>query len=148
MRQLGLLVGAAMDTLQGAGEWENSTDEIAIQLVWTEWKSGLVYLMLRTMLRAEPWVFHGRLSESGGMCTPLQSKTIQNSRVLGYGQLNGHVASIVSIFKRRFWREVVCLRDTGKEGKYLRDTKEWQAWSLCYCKKVCKEKLCFKIKLC
>ena len=31
---------------------------------------------------------------------PLQSKTILNSRVLGYGQLNGHVASIVSIFSK------------------------------------------------
>jgi hypothetical protein len=37
-------------------------------------------------------------SGSGGLCTPLQSKTIQNSRVLGYGRLNRHVASIVSIF--------------------------------------------------
>ena len=42
-------------------------------------------------------VVHGGCTGSCGMCTPLQSKSIQNSRVLGYGQLNGHVASIVSM---------------------------------------------------
>ena len=31
---------------------------------------------------------------------PLYSKTILNSRVLRYGQLNGHVASIVSMFSK------------------------------------------------
>ena len=77
MRQLGLLVGAAWDTMQGAGEWENSTDEIAIQLVWSRAKvmisvSDVPYCDAgRTMM-----CFHGRLSRSGGMCTPLQSKTI------------------------------------------------------------------------
>ena len=43
-------------------------------------------------------VVHGGFTGSCGMCTPLQS--IQNSRVLGYGQLNGHVASIVSMFSK------------------------------------------------
>ena len=130
MRQLGLLVGAAMDTLQGAGEWENSTDEIAIQLVWTESKSWLVYLMYRTVMRAEPWVFHGGFSRSCGKCTPLQSKTIRNSRVLGYGQLNGHVASIVLYFKMRFWRRSFVPERYWKGRKCICEIQWWQAWSL------------------
>ena len=43
-------------------------------------------------------VVHGRCTRPCVMCTPLHSKTIRNSRVLGYGQLNGHVASIMSMF--------------------------------------------------
>ena len=46
--------------------------------------------------REQSVVVHGGFTGSCGMCTPLQSKSIQNSRVLRYGQLNGHVASIVS----------------------------------------------------
>ena len=49
------------------------------------------------------------------ICTPLQSKTIRNSRVLGYGQLNGHVASIVSMFSKR--RNV--LKKELVPGRYL-----------------------------
>ena len=77
MQQLGLLVGAAWDTMQGAGGSENSTDEIAIRLVWSRVKvmisvSDAAYCVAsRTMMCC-----HGRLSISGGMCTPLQSKTI------------------------------------------------------------------------
>ena len=45
---------------------------------------------------------------------PLQSKTISNSRVLGYGQLKGHVASIVSMFyQNKVLRKEVCPRCTG-----------------------------------
>ena len=51
------------------------------------------------------------------ICAPLQSKTIQNSRVLGYGQLNGHVASIVSMFSKK---------DVSgrRKSKYLGGTKD------------------------
>ena len=57
-----------------------------------------------------------------GMCTPLQSKSIQNSRVLGYGQLNGHVASIVSMFSKRmfcFRKMMFYLGGTQKGTMYL-----------------------------
>ena len=48
------------------------------------------------------------------ICAPLQSKTIRNSRVLGYGQLKGHVASIMSmIYQNKVLRKEVCLRGTG-----------------------------------
>ena len=48
------------------------------------------------------------------ICAPLRSKTIWNSRVLGYGQLKGHVASIVSMFyQKKVLRKEVCLRGTG-----------------------------------
>ena len=57
-------------------------------------------------------------------------KLFRNSRVLGYGRLNGHVASIVSRFskkevlKRNLYlqgneRRNVCLRDT--DGERLRE---------------------------
>ena len=55
MRQLGLLVGAAMDTLQGAGEWENSTDEIAIQLVWSRAKVKISVSDVAHCVVGRPW---------------------------------------------------------------------------------------------
>ena len=56
----------------------------------------------------------GGFSGSGGLCTPLQSKTIQNSRVLRYGQLKGHVASTVSMFyQKKVLKKEVCLRGAG-----------------------------------
>ena len=66
------------------------------------------------MVVNSPWIIPGRSSGSGGFCAPLQRKTILNSRVLGYGQLKGHVASIVSMFyQKKVLRKEVCLRGTG-----------------------------------
>ena len=62
----------------------------------------------------------GGFSGSGGLCTPLQSKIIRNSRVLGYGQLNGHVASIVSMFsKDKVFEKEMYWRSAGKRNLYL-----------------------------
>ena len=76
------------------------------------------------MLRA----VHGcswQISGSCGLCTPLQSKTILNRRVLGYGRLNGHVASIVSRFsKRMFWKGTGNYKVTKRRNWYLRDTDD------------------------
>ena len=57
------------------------------------------YLMLAYCYE-QSWMIPGGFSGSGGLCTPLQSKTIRNSRVLGCGRLNGHVASIMSMFSK------------------------------------------------
>ena len=75
--------------------------------------------------REQSVVVHGGFTGSCGMCTPLQSKSIQNSRVLGYGQLNGHVASIVSMFSKRmlcFRKMMLYLGGTKKGTMYLRGT--------------------------
>ena len=104
--------------------------------------------------RGQSMVVHGRSSGSCGLCTPLQSKTIQNSRVLGYGRLNGHVASIVSMFsKRMFGKGIVPVR-YGFLERELVSGKFWKD-DLCTCevrmrksrrlfyKKFCKEKYSF-----
>ena len=78
-----------------------------------------------------PWIIPGGSSGSGGFVQPLQSKTISNSRVLGYGQLKGHVASIVSMFyQKKVLRKEVCLRGTG-----LRNIvpARYGAWKAGYC---------------
>ena len=49
---------------------------------------------------------------------PLQSKTILNSRVLGYGQLNGHVASIVSMFSKGKVLKRKCVGETLDSETY------------------------------
>jgi hypothetical protein len=96
----------------------------------------------------------GGFSVSGGLCTPLQNKTIQNSRVLGYGQLKGHVASIVSMFyEKKVLRKEVCLRGTGLWNMV---STRYGAWKVGCClqeilqrklffisKKFCKEKYSF-----
>ena len=70
-------------------------------------------------------VVHGGFTGSCGMCTPLQNKTIQNSHVLGYGQLNGHVASIVSMFsKRMFWKRNCTWEVLAKRIMYLGGTDD------------------------
>ena len=72
-------------------------------------------------------VVHGGFTRSCGMCTPLQSRSIQNSRVLGYGQLNGHVASIVSMFSKRmfcFQKMMLYLGGTRKGTMYLWGTDD------------------------
>ena len=72
-------------------------------------------------------VVPGGYTGSCGMCTPLQSKSIQNSRVLGYGQLNGHVASIVSMFSKRMFRfpkMMLYLGGTQKGTMYLGGTDD------------------------
>ena len=84
----------------------------------------------------------GRSCGSCGLCTPLQSKTIQNSRVLGYGRLNGHVASIVSMFSKgclekgnvpvRYWKSELCTCEV----------RMMESRKLFY-KKFCKEKYSF-----
>ena len=77
--------------------------------------------------REQSVVVHGRFTRSCGMCTPLQSKSIQNSRVLGYGQLNGHVASIVSMFSKRmfcFPKMMLYLGGTQKGTMYLGGTDD------------------------
>ena len=89
--------------------------------------------------REQSVVVHGGCTGSCGMCTPLQSKSIQNSRVLGYGQLNGHVASIVSMFsKRRFEKGPVPAR-YWKEELCTCEVRMMESWKLFY-KKFCKEK--------
>ena len=99
------------------------------------------YLMF-AYCREQSVVVHGGFTRSCGMCTPLQSKSIQNSRVLGYGQLNGHVASIVSMFSKRMFcfskNNVVPGRYSKRNyvpGRY----RWWKAGS-CFYKKFCKEK--------
>ena len=92
--------------------------------------------------RGQSMVVHGRSSGSCGLCTPLQSKTIQNSRVLGYGRLNGHVASIVSMFSNesfetkrvpaRYWKGELCTCEV----------RMMESRKLFY-KKFCKEKYSF-----
>ena len=49
---------------------------------------------------------------------PLQSKTILNSRVLGYGQLNGHVSSIVSMFSKGKVLKRKCVGETLDSETY------------------------------
>ena len=77
--------------------------------------------------REQSVIVHGGRTGSCGMCTPLQSKSIQNSRVLGYGQLNGHVASIVSMFSKRmicFRKMMLYLGGTQKGTMYLGGTDD------------------------
>ena len=65
-------------------------------------------------------------------------KLFRNSRVLGYGRLNGHVASIVSMFsKEKFWKRKEYLRGTGKWNLYLRDTDDgkWELFTRTFAKK-------------
>ena len=74
--------------------------------------------------------------------TSAEIKTIQNSRALGYGQLDGHVASIVSyLFQKEFWKGIVPARygmsNFGPERLKLTNQ------GLFY-KKFCKEKFFFK----
>ena len=88
--------------------------------------------------REQSVVVHGGYTGSCGMGTPLQSKSIQNSRVLGYGQLNGHVASIVSMFsKEKFLKRKEYLRGTGKRILYLRgmDDGKWELFTRTFAKK-------------
>ena len=80
-----------------------------------------------TYCREQSVVVHGGCTGSCGMCTPLQSKSIQNSRVLGYGQLNGHVACIVSMFSKRmscFRKMMLYLGGTQKGNMYLGGTDD------------------------
>ena len=99
-------------------------------------------------------VVHGGCSGSCGLCTPLQSKTIQNSRVLRYEQLKGHVASIVSmLYQNKVLRKEVCLQGTGlwnivptrygawKAGCCLQEIPQRKLFFLS--KKFCKEKYSF-----
>ena len=81
------------------------------------------YLMFAYCL-GQSVVVHGGFTWSCGMCTPLQSKTIRNSRVLGYGRLNRHAASIVSKFSKR--RTV--LEKGVVPGRYLQ--KELCTWEV------------------
>ena len=79
-------------------------------------------------------------------------KLFRNSRVLGYGRLNGHVASIVSMFsKRKFWKGF-CICEMLEKGNV--PVRYWKS-ELCTCevrmmksrklfyKKFCKEKYSF-----
>ena len=87
---------------------------------------GTSYLVF-AYCREQSVVVHGGFTGSCGMCTPLQSKSIQNSRVLGYGQLNGHVASIVSMFSKRmicFRKMMLYLGGTQKGIMYLGGTDD------------------------
>ena len=93
--------------------------------------------------RGQSMVVHGRSSGSCGLCTPLQSKTIQNSRVLGYGRLNGHVASVVSMFsKRKFWKWFFAFVKCWIEEIIPVRYGWWKSRKLFY-KKFCKEKYSF-----
>ena len=90
--------------------------------------------------RGQSVVVHGGFTGSCGMCTPLQSKSIQNSRVLGYGQLNGHVASIVSMFsKEKVLKRDLHLQNAGKRKLYLRgmdDGKLEVGFTISFAKKI------------
>ena len=61
---------------------------------------------------------------------PLQSKTILNSRVLGYGQLNGHVASIVSMFSKGKVLKRKCVGETLDSETYTCEVLMMESWKL------------------
>ena len=96
---VGYPVMAVCDTVRGR---TNPDEGVVLYLLEHSGKSGLVIWCSHTVVNS-PWKIPGRSSRSFGLCTPLQSKIIQNSRVLGYGRLNGHVASIVSMFSQRMF---------------------------------------------
>ena len=73
---------------------------------------------------------------------PLQSKTILNSRVLGYGQLNGHVASIVSMFSKEKVLKRKCVGETLEGETYTCEVLMMESWKLFY-NKFCKENYSF-----
>ena len=111
---------AVCDTLPGR---TNPDEEIVTSWLEHSGRSGLGVWCSHVVVNS-PWIIPGGSSGSGGFVHPLQSKTISNSRVLGYGQLKGHVASIVSIFyQNKFLRKEVCLRGTRWWTLYLRGTE-------------------------
>ena len=56
---------------------------------------------------------------------PLQSKTILNSRVLRYGQLNDNVASIMSMFLKEKVLKRKCIGEILERGTYI-----WEVWMM------------------
>ena len=74
-------------------------------------------------------VVHGGCSGSCGLCAPLQSKTIQNSHVLGYGRLNGHVA-LCQCFQRGSFQKDFCICEMLEKGNV--PVRYWKS-ELCTC---------------
>ena len=126
LQQLGLLSwrcvvrGNRVDTADSLSAGENKPNQRDSHiLAWPWWKVRTSYLMFAYCCEQSVddsrrifWILW--------MCTPLQSKTILNSCVLGYGRLNGHVASIVSMFSKRKVLEM---------NLYLGGTWKWK-WTM------------------
>ena len=58
-------------------------------------------------------------------------KLFRNSRVLGYGRLNGHVASIVSMFSKEMFGKRICTCEVLVKRNYV-PMRYWKS-GLCTC---------------